>query len=171
MIRKIQPIPFLSLCMHVVYQKERCGVHHCIQHDPVSLLLPSVQHQKKNKKTKPNDIKTTLLWMLPSRFCGCGGCRRSVQSSQTERAAVFFCCLRLIINAISTRITLVCLAVVIQYVYMHELGRTLRSHRKVSNHCRANVAKVWCLLTVCSLCSKIEKKLPLYLERQHSIQL
>lgn len=43
--------------------------------------------------------------------------------------------------------------------------------QKVSNCCRANADKVWCLITVCSLCLKIEKKLPLYLERQHSIQL
>lgn len=71
--------------------------------------VSSIKRKEKNITKKPKYIETALLWKLPSRFCGCGRCSRSVQSSQTERAAMFYC---LTMNANSTRSTLACLAVV-----------------------------------------------------------
>lgn len=82
-----------------------------------STKCPASKEKKKKKQNKkPKYIETALLWMLPSRFCGCGCCSRSVQSSQTERAAMFFC---LTMNANSTRSTLACLAVVFFPVRLH----------------------------------------------------
>lgn len=172
MIRKIQPIPFFWVFACMLYTRKNDA-----EFTTAFNMIPWVYFYRvssiRRKKQKQNQM---TLKLHCSECCPVGFVDVVVAAGQCSHPRLkeppcFSRCFRLIINAISTRVTLACLAVVIRYVYMHERVRTLHSYRKVLNYCRANVAKVWCLITVCSPCSKIEKKLPLYLERQHSVQL
>lgn len=120
MTRKTQPIP-LWLCACTLYTGNNDENFTTAFNIPPWIDYFYQVSSIKRKGKNPKYIETALLWMLPGRFCGCGHCSRSVQSSQTERAAMFLldneCKLHQKYFSLFSRWFS-------QYVYMHERHRT-----------------------------------------------